>query len=205
MEQITLNRQEQGKLAEQLVKGLHDTLPQVVQDTIKNHAQREYDGLIGDLSIRCDSTGINPYRWTDVSRVPIPEDVSWRPGLILHAGWCHRYRNQEIPNWSYWEQDTPPFSLTVPRRPSIGRPPNETIINCHYRVYYPVEVKSGEKKTLTSQQATAIPRIANEVDYVHPIFATVDTTELPESYSIDVEIFRSSDWNNNNSRYRSES
>lgn len=205
MEQITLNRQEQGKLAEQLVRGLHDTPPQAVHDTITNHAQCEYDDLIGDSDVGCDSTGINPYRWTDVSRVPIPEDVRWRPDVILSAGWGHRYGTEEIPDWTFWEQDLPPFSLTVPRRPAIGHRPNETILSCRYRVYYPIEVKSGKKKTLTTQQATAIPRIAEEVDYVHPIIATVDTAELPERYSIDVEIFRSSDWNNSDSRYRSES
>jgi len=56
-------------------------------------------------------------------------------------------------------------------------------------VYYPVEVKSGAKKTLTEQQARAIPRVAETVDCVHPIILKIDIGDLPESYAMDAEMF----------------
>jgi hypothetical protein len=41
-------------------------------------------------------------------------------------------------------------------------------------------VKSGVKKTLTKQQSAAIPRVAENVDYVHPVIASVDIADLPQ-------------------------
>jgi len=60
-------------------------------------------------------------------------------------------------------------------------------------IYYPVEVKSGAKKTLTEQQSRAIPRVAETVDCVHPIILRIDIGDLPESYAMEAEMFSGAD------------
>lgn len=97
----------------------------------------------------------------------------------------------------------PPVSLWVPGLESPTRDRPLQRCNCRFRVYYPIEVKSGAKKTLTEQQSAAIPRVAENVDYVHPVIASVDIDDLPKEYQIEVDTFTDSAWAASDSRYRS--
>lgn len=201
MDRYNLNRQEKGKVAELLAKGLHKDPQEQVPETITSHADTEYSNLIGDWSIVCGPTDINPYQWTDEVRAPIPEDLSWRPDIIMQATWRRRFELNEIPDPEYWRGDLPPFSLKTSLVSRINPTRRERYLDCYFRVYYPIEVKSGEKRTLTSQQATAISRVSEEVDYVHPLIAELEIAGLPEQYGIDVQLFASSDWADSDSRY----
>ena len=202
MNPYTLNRQEQGKLAEQLVRGLHSAPHDDLKETIISHAQDFYADLIDNWSPACKLTNISGYRWKDLLRVPIPEDVSWRPDIIMQATWRCQYTSETIPDSNYWKRDLPPFSLWVPAVASFSHGRRTPQLSCLFRAYYPIEVKSGAKKTLTDSQATAIPRVAKEVPYVHPVIVEVDLTDLPSEYQINVEMFSSSDWDANSSRYK---
>lgn len=199
MDQHTLTRQERGKLAEKLVRGLHSDLAEPVVETIKAHTERHYADLIGSWSISCHLSNINNYRWTNLLRVPTPDDISWRPDIIVEARWKRQYRGHELPAQSFWDGELPPFSLRLPRQGYRDRTVERW--NCLFRVYYPIEVKSGAKKTLTEQQSAAIPRVAENVDYVHPVIASVDIDDLPKQYLIEVDTFADSAWATSDSRY----
>lgn len=201
MNSYTLNRQEQGKLAEQFVRGLHSDPNDDLEETIISHAEGFYSDLI-DWSSFCEFTGISGYRWKSLLRVPIPADVSWRPDIIMQATWRRQYTSETIRDSDYWKSDLPPFTLRVPPVASIARGKRKPIINCRFRAYYPIEVKSGEKKTLTDSQATAIPHVAEEVDHVHPIIVEVDLSDLPSEYNMSVDMLSSSDWDATSSRYK---
>ena len=203
MNPYTLNRHEQGKLAEQLVRGLHSAPHDDLEETIISHAQEFYADLIDNWSPVCKLTDINGYRWKELLRVLIPEDVSWRPDIIMMATWRRQYNSETIPDSDYWKGDLPPFSLKVPAVASSFHGRRKPVLSCLFRAYYPIEVKSGEKKTLTDSQATAIPRVAKEVPHVHPVIVEVDLTDLPSEYQINVDMFSSSDWDANCSRYKS--
>jgi hypothetical protein len=133
--------------------------------------------------------------------VPIPDGISWRPDIIIEANWKRQYRSHEVPGQAFRDGEVPPFSLWVPRRPYRDRQVRRW--NCRLRVYYPIEVKSGVKKTLTEQQSAAIPRVAENVDYVHPVIASVDIDDLPKEYQIEVDTFTDSAWAASDSPYRS--
>jgi hypothetical protein len=201
MEQHTLTRQERGKLAEHLVRGLHTELGEPVMETLNAHTEQHYADWIGTCHLRYYVSEINEYRWTDLLRVPIPDDISWRPDIIIEVRWKRQYRSHEVPGQSFWDRELPPYSIWVPRLAYRDRPVQHW--NCLFRVYYPIEVKSGAKKTLTEQQSAAIPRVAENVDYVHPVIASVDIDDLPKQYLIEVDTFTDSAWAGSDSRYRS--
>jgi len=203
MEQHALSRQERGKLAEQLVRGLYSDLAEPVVETINAHTEQHYADLIGTWPIRYHVSEINEYRWTDLLRVPMPDDISWRPDIIVEARWKRQYRSHELPGQAFWDGELPPYSLWVPRLEYRKRDRQAQRCNCRFRVYYPIEVKSGAKKTLTEQQSAAIPRVAKNVDYVHPVIASVDIDDLPKRYLIEVDTFTDSAWAESGSRYRS--
>jgi hypothetical protein len=197
MEQHPLTRQERGKLAEQLVRGLHTDLAEPVLETIIAHTEQHYADLIDTWPIGCYVCEINEYHWTDLLRVPIPDDISWRPDIIVEARWKRQFRSQELLGQAFWGGEVPPFSLWVSRPKRRNQ-----CYNCRFRVYYPIEVKSGAKKTLTEQQSASIPRVAENVDYVHPVIAGVDIDDLPKQYKIEVDAFKDSAWAASDSRYR---
>jgi hypothetical protein len=47
--------------------------------------------------------------------VPIPDDISWWPNVIVEARWKRQYRNHKLPGQVFWDGELPPFSLWVPR------------------------------------------------------------------------------------------
>lgn len=145
MNSYTLNRQEQGKLAGQLVRGLHSAPNDDLEETIISHAQDFYADLI-DWDPICELTDISGYRWKDLLRVRIPEDVSWRPDIIMQATWRCQYTSETIPDSDYWKRDLPPFSLLVPAVASYFHGRRKPILSCRFRAYYPIEVKSVRRK-----------------------------------------------------------
>ena len=100
MNPYTLNRQEQGKLVEQLARGLHSTPNNILEETIISHVQECYSDMIERNPV-CEFTDISGYRWKDLLRVPIPEDVSWRPDFIILATWRREYTSDTIPDADY--------------------------------------------------------------------------------------------------------
>lgn len=84
-------------------------------ERITAHAEQHYADLIGARPIRCHVSEINEYRWTDFLRVPIPDDISWWPNVIVEARWKRQYRNHKLPGQVFWDGELPPFSLWVPR------------------------------------------------------------------------------------------
>lgn len=127
-------------------------------------------------------------------RVSVPDDIGWRPDFFLEARWRRRFAREQAPDVEFWQSNLPPIRLKI--RGSRRRSPDavKQALQCRFTVYYPVEVKSGRKKTLTANQAAVIPRVVDEITHVHPIIASVDTQDLPDSYAIDVEKFSESGW-----------
>jgi len=203
MERITLNRQEKGKLAELVARGLHRGPHELVEELVEEHVQERYRDLMSDRPVRITNADINSYRWFDVVPVSVPGDVGWRPDFSLKAEWKQQFGKHDLFEEWIRERNAPPVKLRT-KRPRWRNGRFERTLVATFSVYYPVEVKSGDKKTLTDQQASAIPDVVNHVDHVHPLIATVETDELPHSYSMDIEEFSTSEWNRGgSSRYRS--
>lgn len=201
MEHHQLSRQEQGKLAEELVSGLHSEPPQQLIDVIEDHTRREYRQVVRDSSISIELTEITGYEWKD--RLSIPNHLSWRPDLIYRSEWVLSSQPSEFPESTFWRQPLPHFSLSASSIQSWDRHRRKPWLRCRFWVYYPVEVKSGKKPTLTAQQEETLPEVVEEVAFVHPVIATVDVADLPVEYSLSVTMYEDSDWSCGNSRYPS--
>jgi len=175
MQRYELGRQDRGRLAETLAAGLHKHPPECLETLVEEHTRECYRSLIR-TRVRVSMADITRYCWTDELPVPVPDDISWRPDFFLKSEWGVEFRRDEVAEEHYalldWVAERSEHSLSV---------------------YYPVEVKSGEKKTLTEQQSDAIPRVAERVDCVHPIILRIDIEDLPESYAMDAEMFSGTD------------
>ena len=203
METHTLTRQERGKLAQSIARGLHRAPLDEVTDAVRAHAKERYPDLIGDGGVSVRPAEVNSYRWTDLVPMSVPGDIGWRPDFFLKVLVVRRFVERSPRKADFWEQDMPPVKYRV-RRIRKGFDFEKRLV-CTFTVYYPIEVKSGRKKTLTEQQAKAIPQVVDHVDHVHPFIASVDIDDLPRSYDIEVEEFATSDWSDSgkSSRYRS--
>jgi hypothetical protein len=175
MERYELGRQDRGRLAEVLAAGLHKHPPECLETLVEEHTRECYRSLIR-TRVRVSKADITRYRWTDELPVPVPDDISWRPDFFLTTEWGVESRRDEV------AEEHHPLLDWVEERP-------EALLS----IYYPVEVKSGNKKTLTAQQSTAIPRVSETVDCVHPIILRIDIGDLPESYAMDAELFSETD------------
>ena len=202
MKNHELTRQEKGKLAELIVGGLHRDPEEQVVAVIKSHVQDEYGDLVGDGNVSIVATDISGYEWKDQLRVPFPATISWRPDIIFRARWRRFIPQSMLEEDSFWKQ-SPPFSLSSHIVRSPARKRREESLECIFGVYYPLEVKSGKKLTLTAQQSEALPQVDRDVEYVHPVMATIDISDLPGAYSLEVTMFDSSDWKDGDSRYPS--
>lgn len=203
METHTLTRQERGKLAESIASGLHRDPHDEITEAVRAHAKERYHGLIDDGRVSIRPAEVNSYRWVDLLPVSVPEDIGWRPDFFLKALIVRSFVEKSPSRADFWDQDLPPVNCRIRR---IRKPFDiEERLVCAFTVYYPIEVKSGSKKTLTGQQAKTIPRVVDHVDHVHPFIVAVDIKGLPEKYGLEVEEFSTSDWSDsgNSSRYRS--
>lgn len=200
----SLGRKEKGRIAELIARGLYRDPHDLVKETVEEHVHDRYHDLLGDSTVRITRTDINSYRWSDLIPVSVPGGIGWRPDFFVKAEWYRRFSKYVPAQEGFWEADLPPVEFQIRRKHRIHNRFGE-FLRCRFTVYYPVEVKSGDKKTLTEQQASAIPDIANHVDHVHPIIVTVEIDNLPDGYSINVEEFATSRWGDNykTSRYRS--
>ncbi|MEF8893344.1 hypothetical protein [Halodesulfurarchaeum sp.] len=178
-----LIRQKRGKLAERLVKGLHGEPAAELIGVIEEHTNDEYRELVRDSSVSVELTEISGYEWKD--DLSIPDSVSWRPDLIYMSEWAITAKPPEIPQPSFWQLKLPPHFLWAFFRDRHFRDRREPRIGCRFWVYYPVEVKSGSKPTLTVQQKAALPEIFENVSYVYPVLATVDISGLPEECEVE--------------------
>jgi len=205
MDQFSLSRQEKGRLADLIAQGLFDDVHESVKATVKEHVHERYDDLLEEASVRVRTADIDSYRWFDDMSLSVPGDVGWRPDFFVKCQWSRKFSKDEPPEKTFWDQNLPPIDcrLRLGRLRLHGR--RREILRCTFTVYYPVEVKSGTKKTLTDQQAIAIPAVVNAVDHVHPIIVSIDIDDLPASYSMEVAEFATSEWSSEGgpSRYQS--
>ena len=175
MERYELGRQDRGRLAETLAAGLHKHPPESLETLVEEHTRERYRTLIR-ARVRVSMADITRYGWAEEVLVPVPDDISWRPDFVLRSEFRVEHRRTEVLEDHYplldWVEERADHTLSI---------------------YYPVEVKSGAKMTLTEQQSRAIPRVAETVDCVHPIILKIDIEDLPESYAMEAELFSETD------------
>jgi len=188
---IELTRRDQGNLAESLVVGLNEDPPEFLNQYVSHHAETHYSEYIGDRSVRVHLSDLNEYTWTQSEEVDVTPDLSWRPDLIAEARMNLHRGDRE------WK-----LAATRLDNPNAEDPPvvDSEKWGLMLRVLYPMEVKSGEKVTLTEQQAEAIPEVAENSRHVHPLVAEVDITDLPESFDVKIRDFNNSSFSDG-SRY----
>lgn len=195
----SFSRRDKGRLAEAIVRGLYRDPCEEVLALIREHVNERYPAAGDAMPVRIQPANVNSYKWMNVIPPDFPPDIGWRPDCILSAEWWLDLRRDDPRDDKFWEQNPPPrnFEWHGLRDPRI---------RCTFTVYYPIEVKSGGKKTLTKSQARAIPAVVEHVDHVHPLIAEVELEELPDTYYISVEEFSTLDWGPSDSstgRYRS--
>lgn len=183
----SLSRRDRGRLAEAIVEGLYRDPCDEVLAVVREHVNQRYPAAGDAMSLQIQLANVNTHKWMDVIPPNFPPDIGWRPDCVLSAKWWLDFRRDEPRDDMFWEQNPSPrnFEWHGLREPRL---------RCTFTVYYPIEVKSGSKKTLTENQALAIPEVVKHVDHVHPLIAEVELNELPNAYSILVEEFSTSDW-----------
>lgn len=199
MNWILLSRRDRGRLAEAIAHGLYERPADEIVAVVKEHARERYPGLVTRASIKVVESAVNSYRWTDEHPHMFPPDIGWRPDVVLVARLRLKLWAGDTPGPSFWRRSLPPWSYR-----DVGY--REVMPEYSFHVYYPVEVKSGDKQTLTEQQAEAIPAIVEHVDHVHPLIVAIELDGLPGQYAIEVSEFSTSAWGRDGgeaSRYRS--
>ncbi len=192
-QEIELTRRDRGNLAEALLNGLNDHLPGFLQEYISDCTETQYAEYVGKRPVRVLESNLNPYNWMESEKIDIESNMSWRPDLIAKASWSIKMNdpNLEIIKERLDGSDAEPPPLV-----------DQGEYYLKFRVQYPIEIKSGEKITLTEQQATVIPRIVKECDCVHPLLAEVDISNLPRDYEVRIQTF--SDLSFDGGRYRTQ-
>jgi hypothetical protein len=192
-QEIELTRRNRGNLAEALLNGLNDHLPDFLQEYISDCTENQYAEYVGKRPVRVSESDLNPYNWMESEEIDIESNMSWRPDLIAKA------------SWSITMND-PNLEIIKERLDDSDAEASPLVDGGEYyllfRVHYPIEIKSGDKITLTEQQATVIPRIVKECDYIHPLLAEVDISNLPREYEVNVQTF--SDFSFDGGRYRTQ-
>jgi len=190
-QEIELTRRDQGNLAEVLVAGLNEDLPSFVEKYISSDAENRYPEYTSDRSVDVYQSDLNEYTWTEAERVDVDPNLSWRPDviakakIIFHSG----DRGLEVAATRLTDLEVPDPPVFKSRKWGYV-----------FEVFYPIEVKSGEKVTLTEQQAEAIPEVAENSPHVHPLVAEVDISELPDSFEVVIRNFEDSSFSGE-SRY----
>ena len=188
---VELDRRDRGNLAESLVAGLNEDPPDFLSQYVAGHAEETYSEYVGDRSVKVRLSDLNEYTWMQSEEVDVDPDLSWRPDLIAEA-WMNLHRRDR--EWK--------LAATRLDNPGSADPPvfDSEKWGLMLRVFYPVEVKTGEKVTLTEQQAEAIPEVAENSRHVYPLVAEVDISDLPDGFDVVIRDFSDSSFTSG-SRY----
>lgn len=192
-ETVILNRKDKGALAERLVEGLYSNVSDAIENIVRDHLQIKYKLDDSDFFIHVAlADDLRRQNLSSLPGIEFPETTiegSWRPDFVVRASW--QIDSSEKSSINEIESSLPPHEIIHVYRGSLIK----------FSVYYPIEVKSGRKLTLTENQMNVIPFIDQEVDHVHPLIAQVDIRELPDQYYLKVEPFSESKWADGDSRY----
>jgi hypothetical protein len=190
-QEIKLTRRNRGNLAEALLNGLNDHLPDFLQEYISDCTENQYAEYVGKRPVRVSESDLNPYNWMESEKISIESNIAWRPDLIAEASWSITMND---PNLEIIKERLDGSDVEAPPLVDGGE------YYLLFRVQYPIEIKSGKKITFTEQQAAVIPKIVKECDYVHPLLAEVDISNLPREYEVNIQTF--SDFSFDGGRYR---
>ncbi|MDB2276580.1 hypothetical protein PM022_19065 [Halorubrum ezzemoulense] len=181
--EIELTRRNRGNLSEALVGGLNNDLSEFVCEYISNNLQSRYQEYLSDRSIIVFEADLNTYTWMDSEEIDVDPSVRWRPDLIAVGQFALDRGSKERK-----------LAMDRLENPDFEDPPvvNSDKWGQMIRVYYPIEVKSGEKVTLTEQQSDAIPKVVKSSRYARPLLAVVNITELPERFEVTIQAFEDS-------------
>jgi len=141
MNRISLTRRDRGRLAEAITDGLYERPADEVVAVVKEYARERCPEALTQASIEVVESAVHAYRWTDALPQTFPPDVGWRPGVVLVAQLRLDLWKGNPPDPSFWQRPLPRWHCR-----DIGH--RERMPRCTFQVYYPVEVKSGAKKTL---------------------------------------------------------
>jgi hypothetical protein len=197
MKEISLDRRDRGRVAEAIVYGLYEEPCKEVQRVIREDLNDRYPSAREAREIKIQEADVNTYTWYDEIPPRLPEAISWRADCVLTAEWLRWIDPEDVTDCDRWE-----LKPASENHMKVGGELAQ--VKYAFRVYYPIEVKSG-KKTLTANQADDIPEIVEHVDDVHPLIANVDLNSLPDAYEISIDVIRTPDWSSSGgdwSRYQ---